>query len=619
MTRLITVEELKADGFINQNLENEYLYSAIDEAQGIFLREIIGDSLYETLQNKLSEANIDGVYQTLLDIYVKIYLKYKVLALLCVPLNFKIRNIGIAQQFSNEVNTTSLEDTKYIQNYYEGKADFYANRLTKFLQTNDIPEYKCSSNQITEPNELHPVSSIYLGNSKKRFLGSVSGSSGGGGGVGDVSWGNIKGDITNQIDLQNELTIKVNRAELSRVATSGSFNDLLDKPTIPTKTSELTNDSGFLTEHQPLKTINNESIVGTGNITIEGFSGDYNDLTNKPVIPTKTSELTNDSGFLTEHQPLKTINGESLVGTGNIEIGGGSGRNVWYGNQAQFDALSESELDENTDYYISGLIAWDDVAHPYIPTKVGDLQNDKEYTPLNQVRSEIVNSINIYDKRVQYVTQSEYNAMEQAGSLRDGTTYFIEGEYVIPTKTSELENDSGFLTEHQPLKTINNESIVGTGNITIEGFSGNYNDLLNKPVIPTKTSELTNDSGFLTEHQPLKTINGESIVGTGNITIEGFSGDYNDLLNKPTLSTVATTGSYNDLTNKPTIPEPQVNSDWNAQSGISQILNKPNLSTVATTGSYNDLTNKPTIPSNTVEMVVEFADGTSTTYNVYIQ
>ena len=595
MTRLITVEELKADGFINQNLENEYLYSAIDEAQDIFLREIIGDSLYETLQNKLSEANIDGVYQTLLDIYVKIYLKYKVLSLLCVPLNFKLRNIGIAQQFSNEVNTTSLEDTKYIQNYYEGKADFYANRLTKFLQTNDIPEYKCSCNQITEPNELHPVSSIYLGNSKKRFLGSVSGSSGGGGGVvGDVVWGNIKGDITNQIDLQNELTIKVNRDELSRVATTGSFNDLLDKPVIPTKTSELENDSGFLTEHQPLKTINNESIVGTGNIEIEGFSGDYNDLTNKPAIPTKTSELTNDSGFLTE-QTLKTINGESIVGEGNIEIGGGSGRNVWYGNQAQFDAIPDSELDQETDYYISGLIAWDDVAHPYIPTKVGDLQNDKEYTPLNQVRNEILNSIKVYDKRVQYVTQSEYNAMEQAGSLRDGTTYFIEGEYVIPTKTSELENDSGFLTEHQPLKTINGESIVGTGNITIEGFSGDYNDLTNKPTIPTKTSELTNDSGFLTEHQPLKTINGESIVGTGNIEISGFSGSYNDLTDKPNFSTVATTGSYNDLTDK------------------------PNFSTVATTGSYNDLTDKPTIPSNTVEMVVEFADGTSTTYNVYIQ
>ncbi len=689
MIFLITSEELKSSGAVNQNLEDIYVEEAIKEAQDVYLREIIGDNLYNTLQNHTPQAEQD-IYDELIEDYVKYYLKYKTLSIVCFIVNFKIRNIGVTQQFSNEVNTATMEDTKSVMNYYNQQADFYANRLTKFLQTNDIPEYKCSSNQITEPNELHPVSSIYLGNSKRRVsFGSGSGSSGGGGAVGDVSWGNIKGDITNQIDLQNELTIKVNRSELSRVATSGSFNDLLDKP----------------------------------------------------VIPTKTSELDNDSGFLTEHQPLKTINGESLVGTGNIEIEGGSGRNVWYGSQAQFDALSESELDENTDYYISGRIAWDDIDHPYIPTKVGDLQNDKGYTPLNQVRSEITSSIKVYDKRVQYVSEEEYNAMEQAGSLRDGTTYFIEGEYVIPTKTSELENDSGFLTEHQPLKTINNESIVGTGNITIEGFSGDYNDLTNKPTIPTKTSELTNDSGFLTEYQPLKTINGESIVGTGNIEISGSSqwgsitgnisnqtdlqselskrkqdldlstldqaklvdfynntityqqdynlnwgglpivnisswnnpdfgevrrveygilgetnlqteintrisfkgrlvtstgesivwseamefvrvcqtGSYNDLTDKPNLSTVATTGSYNDLLNKPTIPEPQVNSDWNAQSGISQILNKPNLSTVATTGSYNDLLNKPTIPSNTVEMVVEFADGTSTTYNVYIQ
>lgn len=43
------------------------------------------------------------------------------------------------------------------------------------------------------------------------------------------------------------------------------------------------------------------------------------------------------------------------------------------------------------------------------------------------------------------------------------------------------------------------------------------------------------DNKFLTEHQELKTINGESIVGTGNVEIKGFSGDYNDLINKPTI------------------------------------------------------------------------------------
>lgn len=63
------------------------------------------------------------------------------------------------------------------------------------------------------------------------------------------------------------------------------------------------------------------------------------------------------------------------------------------------------------------------------------------------------------------------------------------------------------------------------------------------------------------------------------------------------LATVATSGSYNDLSNKPTIPAAQVNSDWNASSGVAQILNKPSLATVATSGSYSDLSNKPTIPT----------------------
>lgn len=69
------------------------------------------------------------------------------------------------------------------------------------------------------------------------------------------------------------------------------------------------------------------------------------------------------------------------------------------------------------------------------------------------------------------------------------------------------------------------------------------------------------------------------------------------ILNKPSLSAVATTGNYTSLSNTPTIPAAQVNSDWNVSSGIAQILNKPSLATVATTGSYNSLSNTPTIPA----------------------
>lgn len=82
----------------------------------------------------------------------------------------------------------------------------------------------------------------------------------------------------------------------------------------------------------------------------------------------------------------------------------------------------------------------------------------------------------------------------------------------IPTKVSQLDNDSNFINQHQSIKTINNQSLVGTGNITIS--PGEYNKIntisvngtnqvpdSNKNVnitVPTKVSQLDNDLGFIT-------------------------------------------------------------------------------------------------------------------------
>lgn len=64
---------------------------------------------------------------------------------------------------------------------------------------------------------------------------------------------------------------------------------------------------------------------------------------------------------------------------------------------------------------------------------------------------------------------------------------------------------------------------------------------------------------------------------------------------KPNFSSVATSGDYNDLINKPS--GSQVNSDWSAMSGPASILNKPALSVVATSGAYADLSGQPSIPA----------------------
>ena len=74
-------------------------------------------------------------------------------------------------------------------------------------------------------------------------------------------------------------------------------------------------------------------------------------------------------------------------------------------------------------------------------------------------------------------------------------------------------------------------------------------------------------------------------------------------VNASDLATVATTGSYTDLINKPTIPAPQVNADWNANSGVAQILNKPTIPAAQVNADWNavsgvaQILNKPTIPA----------------------
>lgn len=73
--------------------------------------------------------------------------------------------------------------------------------------------------------------------------------------------------------------------DLKTVAFTGSYTDLLNKPGIPTKTSELSNDSGFLSS-VPSEYVTDTELDGKGYALVSD-------------IPTKTSELTNDSNFLT--------------------------------------------------------------------------------------------------------------------------------------------------------------------------------------------------------------------------------------------------------------------------------------------------------------------------------
>lgn len=99
-------------------------------------------------------------------------------------------------------------------------------------------------------------------------------------------------------------------------------------------------------------------------------------------------------------------------------------------------------------------------------------------------------------------------------------------------------------------------------NISTVAITGSYSSLTEKPILGTMAAESASD-----------------YTPTSGLATVATTGSYPDLHNRPSLATVATSGSYSDLTNKPTIPAAQVNSDWNAVSGVSQVLNKPSMTT----------------------------------------
>lgn len=150
MSRVFLISEttLKSETTINDNTGSEYIAPAIETSQDIYLQQLIGtellDKLYELIStNKIvEEENHD--YKILIDDYITNYLKYKVLAEVTIPLAYKYRNAGVVQTTNDNVQTTTLRDAQLVQNHYELRANFYAERLTSYLCANDglFPEYK---------------------------------------------------------------------------------------------------------------------------------------------------------------------------------------------------------------------------------------------------------------------------------------------------------------------------------------------------------------------------------------------------------------------------------------------------------------------------------------------
>ena len=168
-----------------------------------------------------------------------------------------------------------------------------------------------------------------------------------------------------------------------------------------------------------------------------------------------------------------------------------------------------------------------------------------------------------------YHNWQELDNLLGGGTPKDGTLTIQKNGDTVGTFSANQATDETINIE---VPDVNDGTLtIQQNGTTVDTFTANSStDKTVNISVPTKTSDLNNDSGFIT-----------------GVT-------WNDVSNKPSFATVATSGSYNDLSNKPTIPT--VN-----DATLTIQKNGTTIDTF-TANSSTDKTVNVTVPTNTNEL-----------------
>lgn len=171
---LISEQTLKNDSLIGDNVESVLILPAIIIAQEQGLQPVIGTKLLRKLQDLIDNDSIlspsNLAYKELLDAYITIYLEYKVMSEIQIPLSYKMRTNGIIKNSDDKTVTIDMKDVMYLKTYYDDKATFFLKRLVDYLCANRMtyPEYKSTDTMADMKSDSNAYyTGIKLGSKKK--------------------------------------------------------------------------------------------------------------------------------------------------------------------------------------------------------------------------------------------------------------------------------------------------------------------------------------------------------------------------------------------------------------------------------------------------------------------
>lgn len=155
----VSPDDVKASSQVNYNVDEGVLAAAIRESQKVYLKDLIGKRLLESLQDKIEDNTIDdeenAQYKELLDDYIFDYLVAQSQVCTIAEISLKIRNIGLSQDYDANIQTATVNGIEYARDYYETQAVNYWNRIVCFLRENKkaFPELEeCGCRDCDKPH-----------------------------------------------------------------------------------------------------------------------------------------------------------------------------------------------------------------------------------------------------------------------------------------------------------------------------------------------------------------------------------------------------------------------------------------------------------------------------------
>ena len=289
----------------------------------------------------------------------------------------------------------------------------------------------------------------------------------------------------------------------------GDYNSLTNKPTIPTKTSQLTNDSGFIT---------NAALTGYAKTT---------------DIPTKTSQLENDSHYITAHEaPVQSVNKKTgAVVLTQDDVGDGT---TYVRTHNDFTNVLKTQINTNKDN-----IATLDGDVEGLQTDVGTLK-----TNVSSLQTALTSKQDVIVGAASTITENNLVAdraliSNSSGKVAVSNVTSTELGY-LDGVTSNVQTQLNKKLEKAPVTSVNSK----TGAVQLN--ASDVGALPDTTVIPTKTSQLDNDSGFITDIPIASSTQlggvkiGAGLSVTENGTLSATGGgtadavEWNNVLDKPT-------------------------------------------------------------------------------------